>query len=115
MGRKGEEVAARFLRQKGYDIRARNVRLGHDEIDIVAFDSPESVLVFCEVKTRGRHHPDYSPVLACTAHKRLKMFRAARAYVAHIAWEGGYRVDWLLVEENAVIDHVQDIVADEMV
>ena len=86
--------------------------MGRDEIDIIAFDPHDNVLVFCEVKARGRHHPDYSPVLSCTKNKRLKMFRAARAHVARVGWEGGYRLDWLLVEENTVISHVRDLAAE---
>lgn len=112
MGYRGEEVAARFLRKKGYDIRGRNVRVGRDEIDIIAFDPLDGVLVFCEVKARRQRHAEYAPLLACTGRKKEKMFRAARAYVARGGWEGGYRLDWLLVAQNMVIDHVQDLSGD---
>lgn len=96
----------------GYDIRGCNVRVGRDEIDVVAFDPHDGVLVFCEVKARRRHHPDYSPLLACTKRKRAKMFRAARAYVARDGWEGGYRLDWLLVAEGKVTGHIREVSSD---
>jgi len=45
---KGEELAEKFLRDKGYDIIAKNWRYDKDEIDIIARDGDEIVIV--EVK-----------------------------------------------------------------
>ena len=50
IGRLGEEIAADFLRGKGYEILERNVHAGHGELDIVA--QKGEILVFAEVKTR---------------------------------------------------------------
>ena len=51
-GRRGEKLAAKFLRQHGYKILYRNFRgRTGGEIDIVARD--KDTLVFVEVKTRG--------------------------------------------------------------
>lgn len=47
---KGEELAAKFLQEKGYKIIDRNFRKGYGEIDIIA--TRKGVLVFVEVKTR---------------------------------------------------------------
>jgi len=49
-GRIGETIAAGYLRLIGYRIIERNLRIGRNEIDIVAFDG--DCLVFVEVKTR---------------------------------------------------------------
>jgi putative endonuclease len=51
-GARGEKLASRFLRQRGYKILYRNFR-GHrgGEIDLVCRDG--DTLVFVEVKTRG--------------------------------------------------------------
>ena len=46
----GEEVAAEYLRRKGYAILSRNFRVRQGELDIVA--SKGRYLVFVEVKTR---------------------------------------------------------------
>ncbi len=49
----GEELAAKFLANKGYTILKRNFRAATGEIDIIA--THEDVLVFVEVKTRSKH------------------------------------------------------------
>jgi putative endonuclease len=49
-GTNGENVAANFLLQKGYNIIERNWRYKHWEIDLIV--SKENKLHFIEVKTR---------------------------------------------------------------
>jgi len=49
-GNEGEEIAAKFLQEKGWKIIVRNYRYGKGEIDIVAEDG--ECLVFVEVKFR---------------------------------------------------------------
>jgi len=49
-GRRGEKLAARFLKRQGYRILRRNCRNKYGEIDLVARDGNE--VVFVEVKTR---------------------------------------------------------------
>ena len=48
VGAKGEELAARFLAAKGFEIVERNYRAGRGEIDLVAREG--ETLVFVEVK-----------------------------------------------------------------
>jgi putative endonuclease len=50
LGARGEELAARHLEARGFEVVERNFRTRYGELDIVARD--ERVLVFCEVKTR---------------------------------------------------------------
>ena len=50
IGKEGEEIAVKYLEEKGFEIIERNYQYGHGEIDIVAKDKDE--LVFIEVKTR---------------------------------------------------------------
>lgn len=50
VGDKGEDIAADFLIDKGYDVIQRNYRCRYGEIDIIARDS--ETLAFVEVKTR---------------------------------------------------------------
>lgn len=104
-GRRGEEVALFYLARQGYQIKARNVRFGKDEIDIVAFDPRDCVLVFVEVKTRSRFKSDYHPVLNVTRWKRVAMSRAARRYVHEKKWDAGYRLDVVCVIDGRVTQH----------
>lgn len=50
IGKEGENIAAKYLAEKGFEIIKRNYQYGHGEIDIVAKD--KEFLVFIEVKTR---------------------------------------------------------------
>lgn len=50
IGKEGEEIAAKYLTEKGFEIIERNYHYSHGEIDIVAKD--KGCLVFVEVKTR---------------------------------------------------------------
>lgn len=52
IGAAGEELAARMLRECGYQILERNWRCRFGELDIICHDPKSSRLVFAEVKTR---------------------------------------------------------------
>jgi putative endonuclease len=79
-GRRGEDLAHRFLRRHGLIIVARNFhqRAGRGELDIVARD--RETLVFIEVKTRAS--ADFgSPARAVGADKEKDLRRAAGEYL----------------------------------
>lgn len=81
VGRRGEELATRHLKAAGLTVLARNVRLPAGEIDIVAQDADELVMV--EVKTRigdGSMSPDE----AVSAAKLARLDRLGVQYVASI-------------------------------
>jgi putative endonuclease len=79
LGRRGEDLAHRFLRAKGYIIVARNYRLssGDAEADLIAWDG--TTLVFVEVKSRetAAFGP---PERAIGEEKRAHLLRIAREY-----------------------------------
>lgn len=50
LGKSGEEIALRFLKNKKYKVLEKNYRLFRGEIDIIA--QKRNILVFVEVKTR---------------------------------------------------------------
>jgi len=78
LGGRGENVAAKYLRNIGYKIIARNVRIDVGEIDIVARDG--KTLVFVEVKTRA--YDDPTPEEQVNTHKRQQVIRVARIYLS---------------------------------
>ena len=78
LGDWGETVAADFLRQKGWQILARQVRYSGAELDIVAKDG--DTLVFAEVKTRrGISHG--LPAQAVNWRKQKQIIKAAQIYL----------------------------------
>lgn len=108
-GRTGERIAVQFLERLHYRILGRNVRLGKGEIDILAWDPEDNVLIFAEVKTRLHDDPDYRPELNLTSEKRRRMVRAARLWVAEHEWDGGYRLDVLCVTGHSVVEHYKEV------
>jgi putative endonuclease len=81
LGRRGERMAGRYLRRRGYRIVARNVRAAGAEIDLVAMDG--ETLVFVEVKMR-RHLGAGAPEEAVDARKQQHLRRAAAAFAARM-------------------------------
>jgi putative endonuclease len=51
-GRAAEAAVAGYLRERGFDIVALNLRIGRYEIDVVARQGP--LIVVVEVRTRGK-------------------------------------------------------------
>lgn len=91
LGRYGEELAARYLRERGMEVLERNWRCEHGEVDIVALD--DGCLVVCEVKTR-RGTAFGEPVEAVTVAKALRLRRLAAAFVRYRGGhDGGLRID----------------------
>jgi putative endonuclease len=77
LGRRGEALAAWYLRAKLYRIRATRFKTPAGEIDIVA--ERFGVVAFVEVKSRTRTQTDFDPLLAVD---RQRIVRAANIYVA---------------------------------
>lgn len=78
LGRRGEDLAARELKRRGYRILDRRWRCRLGELDIVAWDG--EVLAVVEVKTRSR--TDFGPpVDAVDREKRLRLRRLAQVYL----------------------------------
>jgi len=109
IGAAGEAVATRYLQSIGYKLYQKNVRLNRDEIDIIAYDPIDKVIVFAEIKTRSKAHPDYQPELGLTFAKKKNLFRSARKWVAKYTYERGYRVDLICVVGSQVTQHTKEI------
>ena len=78
LGRKGEELAARWMKEMGFDIRERNYRFGKAEIDILALKG--EILSVVEVKMRRSGH--LQPLAVSVGQKkRERIIKAADHYV----------------------------------
>jgi len=78
LGDRGENMAAKHLRNLGFKIIIRNFRCEVGEIDIVARDG--KTLVFVEVKTRA--YDDPAPEDQVNAGKQHQLARVAKSYLA---------------------------------
>jgi putative endonuclease len=79
LGRRGEDLAHRYLRAQGFTIVARNYRLasGDAEADLIAWEG--DALVFVEVKTRESANFG-PPERAIGEEKHRHLMRIAREY-----------------------------------
>ncbi len=78
LGRKGEEVAFRFLKKEGYRIIEKNYVCKMGEMDIIA--SEKDTLVFIEVKTRTSREFG-PPQLAVNVWKQRQLSKVALNYL----------------------------------
>lgn len=77
-GKRGEELAAEFLKKKGCKIRETNWRLFRYEVDLIAEEN--GILVIAEVKTRTSTTVA-APETAVTREKQRHLIAAANAYI----------------------------------
>lgn len=78
LGQRGENVAAKYLRNQGFKILIRNFRCEVGEIDIIARD--DKTIVFVEVKTRADDSP--TPEDQVNDPKRHQITKAAKFYLS---------------------------------
>lgn len=97
-GAMGEVLAARFLREKGYNVLSSNFRCRLGEIDIIVSD--KRYLVFVEVKTR-REDARYLPREAVTVSKQRKLLQTAAVYLSRFPTKLQPRFDVIEVVTTA--------------
>jgi putative endonuclease len=88
LGRRGEDIAHRFLQRAGIVIVDRNYRMasGAGEVDLIGREGDK--LVFVEVKSRQTEEYG-APDRAIGVEKQWSLIRAAREYARHaeVEWE----------------------------
>ncbi|HSF80693.1 MAG TPA: YraN family protein [Anaerolineales bacterium] len=95
LGKWGENIAANYLLDKGYEILGRNVRTSYGELDLVTRFG--DVLVFVEVKTR-RTTEFGLPEQSITQQKRSHILQAAQSYLlANELSEIDWRIDVIAI------------------
>jgi len=108
LGPRGEELAAAYLRQKGYTIRDRNWRSGRTEIDIIAENS--GFVVFVEVKTRSADYQVH-PAEAVNVPKQRTIINAASNYITRngLVQEARFDIITVIFGRNGwEIDHIEN-------
>lgn len=109
VGRRGEDLAHRYLEKQGLCVVARNWRApgGPGEIDLVARDG--ETLVFVEVKARGTDEFG-APDRNVGPDKRSALHRAAWSYArrAGVPWElVRFDVVGILLTDPPQIEHLR--------
>lgn len=80
-GKKGELLASKLLREKGYTIILKNYQSSQGEIDLIAVDG--STLCFVEVKTRTRETYN-RPSDGLSKEQKERIVNAGTYYVAKL-------------------------------
>ena len=93
-GNLGEEIAAEYLKAKGYVIHQMHWRTGHKELDIVA--ETDGTLVVVEVKAR-RNSIFCKPEDVLSVNKMRRIVLAADAYVRYHRIDLPVRFDLITV------------------
>lgn len=113
LGRAGEDRAARYLADRGYDVVDRNWRCATGEIDVVAVHERDLVVV--EVKTR-RGAAFGHPFEAVDQRKRRRLWQLGVAWIAeHPAQAQGrrLRLDAIALigadPASATLEHLVDL------
>lgn len=114
LGYDGEDLAAQYLKSKGYEILENNFTVRGGEIDLVARD--KNTLVFVEVKTRTGNSFGYGEE-SVTNIKKLRIRRTIELYLSKQNYknEPDYRVDIIGIELYPLtgklknISHIPDI------
>ena len=105
----GEELAAAFVRARGFLIVERNFRCSAGEIDLIALD--DATVVFCEVRTR-RSAAQGGALESVTAMKQRQVVRVASVFLArHRLHAHPVRFDVVAVELRlplVTIEHIAD-------
>lgn len=108
LGETGEQMAARYLEEQGCVILERHYRKDHKEVDIIALDHGELVVV--EVKTRTSE--DYfTAEQAVDHHKRQNIIRVANNYMRRYHRTEPLRFDIIAIVGSgatAEIRHTKD-------
>ncbi len=95
IGKFGEDIASKYLEEKGYKIKERNYRTFLGEIDIIS--EYKGSIIFIEVKTRRSDKFGY-PEEAINFNKQQKIIKNALCYLAkYNLWKTNYCFDVILV------------------
>lgn len=102
-GKKGEDVAVKWLAERGFCIIKRNFKSRFGEIDIIA--KKGEITHFIEVKATSK---DYEASYRLTPSKYAKILKAIDFYLLSADLAGDYQLDLLVVagSECSLIENI---------
>jgi len=107
-GKQGESVARQYLEGKGYKVLTTNWRFHHYELDIIASNNEELVII--EVKTRSDNYL-LAPETAVDNRKIRRIVAASDAYTRKHNIKLPVRFDLLCLikkGQSFEIEHIED-------
>ncbi|MDR1890719.1 MAG: YraN family protein [Puniceicoccales bacterium] len=100
LGKLGEDLAANFLKRKGFKILTKNWIYGKGEIDLVALEKCHNILVFVEVKLRSSN-ASTSGYFAVDGKKKNILRKTCKAYLRKFGSTNTcYRFDVVAIKIN---------------
>lgn len=114
IGKLGEEIASRYLKNKGYKILERNYQkegspVSKGEIDIIA--KKDDIIIFIEVKTLQQNQPSpafdgagFFPEDRVDFRKRRKLIKLSESWLIKnkIPLEARWQIDIIALEINRI-------------
>jgi putative endonuclease len=101
IGQIGEDLAAQYLAQNGFEILERNFQTRAGEVDLIARE--KDTLVFIEVKRFRSSRWTSGPLANLTPDKQRRVIRAARGFLARLGRDDfPCRFDVVTVQETQV-------------
>lgn len=107
VGAAGEQRAAAYLAELGYRIVERNWRNGFGELDLIAMDGPDLVVV--EVRTLASPYHG-CPEESVGPRKQRQLAHLAAAYVQQARYVGEWRIDVVAIDRDG-LRHVKNAVS----
>ncbi|KKT53672.1 MAG: hypothetical protein A2445_05390 [Candidatus Jacksonbacteria bacterium RIFOXYC2_FULL_44_29] len=115
LGAWGEELAVKFLRQRGYTIIAQNFASRYGEIDIIAFD-PRIPDTLCMLEVKTRVSTDFGPPEEAITPNKIKRLHdtACSYFFQHRIEDRIFRLDAISIlldpaTRRAKIKHIKGI------
>ncbi len=111
LGKRGEQLAAEYIAEQGYEILERNWRAGRGEIDIIA-KAKNGILIFIEVKTRS-YNTMGEPEDAVNERKEAILMGTAGVYMErnNYTWEVRFDIVSVIITTKGQIkiQHFEDV------
>lgn len=114
IGKIGEELAVKYLKENGYEIIERNFECKQGEIDIIAKDKEE--YVFIEVKTRTNENYG-KPKEAVNQVKKKHIYKSTECYTyIHNIENEPIRIDVIEIykkKEKYILNHIKQAIIEK--